>query len=136
MARHLSIFGMYLALLAGTVFAHHSFSAEFDANKPVIIKGNVIKLDFTNPHIWITLEAKSETGAVTRWSCEGGAPNSLFRQGWSRDSFKTGDEITIEGFRAKDGANTCNAAYVTFPDGKRVRGGSPVLNPPNSEQKK
>jgi hypothetical protein len=117
----------YLALLlisAAAMFAHHSFAAEFDAKKPVTLKGAVTQLDWTNPHIWLHIDAKDDAGNVTHWMCEGGNPNTLMRAGWRKDTVKAGDQLTIEGFRSKDGTNTCNTRSVTFPDGKRVFAGS------------
>ncbi len=104
--------------------AHHSFAAEFDSTKAVTLEGVVTKLDWTNPHIWIYLDTKDESGAVAHWQCEGGPPNTLTRNGWSTDSLKTGDQATIEGFRSKDGSNTCNARSVKLPNGKSVFAGS------------
>jgi uncharacterized protein DUF6152 len=104
--------------------AHHSFAAEFDSTKAVTLEGVVTKLDWTNPHIWIYLDTKDESGAVAHWQCEGGPPNTLTRNGWSKDSLKTGDQATIEGFRSKDGSNTCNARSVKLPNGKSVFAGS------------
>jgi hypothetical protein len=121
---------MKLAVAAGLllaavipVFAHHSFAAEFDDKKPVTLKGTVTKLEWLNPHIWIYLDAKDEKGAVSKWQCEGGPPNSLTRQGWSKNSLKVGSEVTIEGFGAKDASNTCNSRSVTV-DGKKLFSGS------------
>src|SRR5215471_14507646 len=108
-------------LLAAVIpmLAHHSFAAEFDDKKPVTLKGTVTKLEWLNPHIWIYFDAKDDQGAVSKWQCEGGPPNSLTRQGWSKNSLKIGSEITIEGFRAKDASNTCNSRTVTV-DGRRL----------------
>lgn len=113
-----------LLLAAAPVLAHHSFASEFDSSKPVTLKGEVTKIDWMNPHIWIYIDAKDESGAVAHWQCEGGPPNSLSRQGWSRNSLKAGDIVTIEGFRAKDATNTCNSRSVKLPDGKSLFSGS------------
>jgi Family of unknown function (DUF6152) len=115
-----------IGLLAATLplVAHHSFAAEFDSAKPVSLQGVVTKLDWMNPHIWIYFDSKDDSGAVAHWQCEGGPPNTLTRNGWSRDSLKIGDQVNVEGFRSKDGTNTCNARTVKLPDGKRVFAGS------------
>jgi len=104
--------------------AHHSFAAEFDSTKAVTLQGTVTKLDWMNPHIWIYLDTKDDSGTVAHWQCEGGPPNTLTRQGWTRDALKIGDQATIEGFRSKDGTNTCNARSVKLPSGKSVFAGS------------
>ena len=104
--------------------AHHSFAAEFDSTKAVTLQGTVTKLDWMNPHIWIYLDTKDDSGTVAHWQCEGGPPKTLTRQGWTRDALKIGDQATIEGFRSKDGTNTCNARSVKLPSGKSVFAGS------------
>ena len=113
-----------LLLVPISVTAHHAFAAEFDRAKPVKVHGSVVKMEWTNPHIWIYVDMKDEKGALTRWQCEGGSPNTLTRQGWSKDSLKQGDQVVIEGYRAKDGSNTCNSSSVTLADGKRLFAGS------------
>lgn len=118
----MAIFAMILAPLAA--LAHHSFAAEFDASKPVVVQGTVTKVEWTNPHIWIYVDMKDASGAVAHWQCEGGSPNTLVRQGWSKNSLKNGDQVTIDGSRAKDGTNTCNARAVKTADGKRLFAGS------------
>jgi hypothetical protein len=121
---------MLLALLmAGALApvparAHHAFAAEFDADKPVTVEGAVQKVEWMNPHIWVYVDVKSADGRIERWQCEGGSPNTLTRQGWSRDTLKPGDQIVIEGFRAKNGSNTCNSRVVRTADGKRLFAGS------------
>ena len=106
------------------VLAHHSFAAEYDAKKAITLKGTVTKVEWLNPHIWIYLDAKDENGNVAHWQCEGGPPNSLTRNGWTKNALKQGDQVTIEGFRAKDATNTCNSRTVMLPDGKKVFAGS------------
>ena len=116
------IVGLLVAPLPA--IAHHAFAAEFDSTKAVTVKGTVNKVEWTNPHIWIYVDIKDEAGAVARWQCEGGSPNTLTRQGWSRDSLKAGEQVTIEGYRAKNGSNTCNSRVVTTAGGKRLFAGS------------
>ncbi len=104
--------------------AHHSFAAQFDGDSPVVLKGLVTKVDWRNPHIWVYLDVREGDGRVTKWECEGGAPNALTRQGWNRDHLKLGEELTVEGWRAKDGTNTCNARAWKLANGQAVLAGS------------
>jgi hypothetical protein len=124
MKKNLVVVLGFLILTPVALLAHHSFAAEFDATKPVNLAGAVTKVEWTNPHIWIYLEGKDEKGVAGKWQCEMGSPNVLTRQGWRKDSLKQGDQITIEGTRAKDGTNTCNARTVKLADGKRMFAGS------------
>jgi len=106
--------------------AHHAFAAEFDAARPLLLKGTVVKWELVNPHSWIHLDVKNADGSVTRWMVEGGSPNSLFRLGFSRESLPKGTEIVVDGYQAKDGANRAVGKDLTFAkDGKRLfMGGS------------
>jgi len=114
-----------LVAAAAPVMAHHSFAAEFDAKKPVKMKGTVVKMEWINPHSWIHIDVKREDGKVERWMVEGGAPNALLRRGWNTQSLPEGTEIIVEGYQAKDGANRAVGANLTFKDGRRLfMGGS------------
>ena len=113
------------ALLAALpVAAHHSFAAQYDRSKPVTLKGSVTKLDWINPHAFIFMEVKESDGKVTKWEVELSAPAMLMRNGWTRNSIKPGDAVTVQGSLAKDGSKLANASSVTLADGKRVFAGS------------
>jgi hypothetical protein len=120
-----ALFVIGVALLSAQMLsAHHSFAAEFDRNSPVTLTGSVTRVDWGNPHIWVFMDVKDDTGKVSNWGVEGGAPNALFRNGWRKDSLKVGDTVTVEGFKSKDGLPRANANRVTLPDGRRVFAGS------------
>ena len=114
---------MLFAATAQT-FAHHAFSAEFDAKKPLKLRGTVAKVELINPHSWIHIDVKNADGSVTRWMIEGGTPNTFVRRGFTKKSLEAGTEITIMGYRAKNGANRANGADMILPDGKRLFLGS------------
>ena len=118
--------GAGLILSAIPVHAHHAFAAEFDEKKQVKLTGIVKKWDLVNPHSWIFLDVKGPDGKVTSWMVEGGSPNALFRNGFTKDSLPEGTEITVEGYQAKDGANRAvGASLVYAKDGKKLfMGGS------------
>lgn len=128
----LVVAGLGLFASVAPVFAHHSFAAEFDDKKPVTLKGTVTKVDWMNPHIWMYVAVKDDSGKMVQWQCEGSPPNTLTRQGWTKQSLKEGDLITIEGFMAKDATNTCNARSVVTAEGKRLFAGSPEDNGPQA----
>ena len=109
-----------MAVTATPAIAHHSFAAEFDASRPVQLKGTVTKIEWMNPHAYFYIDVKDASGNVTSWGLEMGSPNGLMRQGWTRNSMKVGDEIVVEGSRAKDGSTIANARSVVLGSGERL----------------
>lgn len=105
------------------VVAHHAFGAEFDANRPVLLKGKVTKVEWVNPHAWIHLAVEKD-GKTEEWMVEGGTPNTLLRRGIDRNSLTVGTEIVVDGYQSKDRSNRANGRDVTFPDGKKLFMGS------------
>lgn len=117
-------------------FAHHSFAAEFDGAKPVTLKGRVTEFEWVNPHSWVHIDVADDNGTTVNWACETAPPNMLYRTGWRRDSLKVGDEVIIEGFRAKDGSHTMTARTVQTPDGKQFFAGTANDGAPATPQEK
>ena len=117
------------------VVAHHAFSAEFDAKRPVKLRGTVTKMEWINPHSWIHIDVKDAKGKVESWMVEGGAPNALLRRGFTKDSLPVGTEILVEGYQAKDGSNRANGRDITLPDGKKLFVGSSGTGAPYDKDK-
>jgi hypothetical protein len=123
-----------LLMAAAPMWAHHAFAAEFDAQKPVKLRGTVVKVEFINPHSWIHIDVKDADGKVTHWMVEGGSPNALFRRGVNKDALPQGTEIMVDGYQAKDGSNRANGRDITFADGKKLFvGGSNPDEQPNAK---
>ena len=120
---------------AAPVFAHHAFAAEYDANKPVTLKGKLTKVDWVNPHGWIHLDVTDDSGKVTSWAVECGAPNAMLRRGLRKTDFPEGLEVTVSGYRAKNGSPTMNGTNVKLPDGRNLftGGSSPDEKAPPKE---
>jgi hypothetical protein len=134
MTRQLSILLMALGLVlvvTMTTRAHHSFSAEYDANQPLTLRGTVIKMEWINPHGWLHIAVKEPNGRIVNWQAETGAPNALYRRGFTKNSIVAGTEVIVEGYRSKDGSLKINAGQVTLPDGRHLFVGSSGIGAPN-----
>ncbi len=116
--------------------AHHAFTAEFDSNQPVVLKGTVTLAEWINPHSWVHIDVKGPDGKVVNWAVECGAPNQLLRRGWNKTSLPIGAEIVVDGYRAKNGSATANARDITLPDGRKLFVGSSGTGAPYDSPKK
>jgi DNA/RNA endonuclease YhcR with UshA esterase domain len=124
--KSMTILGTAGLLIAAAfpVFAHHSFSAEFDVDKPITIEGTVVKMDWVNPHTWLYIDVKKADGTVEHWQVEGGAPGVLLRNGWTKNTLAPGTRVIVSGHQAKDGAFRANSSNIQFPDGRKLDTGS------------
>ena len=129
----IAVAGLFMS--AAPVFAHHAFAAEFDAKRPVKLRGTVAKMEWINPHAWIHVDVKGEDGNVVSWMIEAGTPNTLFRRGFTKNSLAQGTEILVDGYQAKDGSNRANGRDVTFVDGRKLFLGSSGTGAPYDEKK-
>ena len=116
--------GILILATAAPVVAHHAFTSEFDGSKPVTLKGTVTKMEWINPHAWLHIDVKGPDGKVVAWMIEGGAPNALLRRGWNKNSVPPGTQVTVQGFRAKDGSNRANGREATLANGQKLFLGS------------
>jgi hypothetical protein len=119
-----------LAGIAMQALGHHAFTAEFDAKKPIDFTGTVVRMDWTNPHVWLHLDVKKPDGTVERWAFEGGTPNVLFRRGFTKESLLPGTVISVFGYQSKDGTRRASARDLSFPDGKKLFLGSEGIGAP------
>jgi hypothetical protein len=126
---------LVLAVAVKTASAHHAFAAEFDAKKPIKLRGTVTKMEWINPHAWIHIDVKKPDGAVDEWMIEAGTPNTLLRRGFTKDSLKVGTEVLVDGYQSKDGSLRANGRDITLPNGQTLFLGSSAPDAPDAGKK-
>jgi hypothetical protein len=120
----IAVLGLFVSGGAASLLAHHAFSAEFDAKKPVKFEGTVTRMQWTNPHVWLYVDVKKPDGTVENWAFEAGTPNVLFRRGFTKNSLPPGTKIVVDGYQSKDGSRRANGRDITFADGRKLFLGS------------
>jgi len=132
----IAIAGAGLLLSAVPARAHHAFTAEFDAKKPLKLRGTITRVEWINPHSWIHIDVKNPDGTVTNWMVEGGSPNALLRRGVAKETLKAGMEVLVDGYQSKDGSNRANGRDITFADGRKLFVGSSGTEAPDERPEK
>jgi hypothetical protein len=130
------IAGGGLLLCTVPAWAHHAFTAEFDAKKPLKLRGTITRVEWINPHSWIHIDVKNPDGTVTNWMVEGGSPNALLRRGVAKETLKAGMEVLVDGYQSKDGSNRANGRDITFADGRKLFVGSSGTEAPDERPDK
>ena len=128
--RFIGILAALVGLSVASAAAHHSFSAEYDSNKPLKLTGKVIEMRWSNPHAWIYINVTGKDGKVVKWAWETGGANALYRRGWRKEDLVAGTDLVIDGYQARNGSTTANATSITFKDGRRLFAGSSNPNAP------